>query len=72
MNQEREAEVGLHTKQPHKAAHPFISSVIRSRPDLLPPAYLLEFEQLQDRIPPFSNEKAFARECVCLIVRCDL
>jgi predicted unusual protein kinase regulating ubiquinone biosynthesis (AarF/ABC1/UbiB family) len=35
-----------------------------SRPDLLPPPYLLEFEKLQDRIPPFSNEKAFARECV--------
>eukprot|EP00188_Purpureofilum_apyrenoidigerum_P002007 Plantae.Rhodophyta-Purpureofilum_apyrenoidigerum.ctg21786.p1 GENE.Plantae.Rhodophyta-Purpureofilum_apyrenoidigerum.ctg21786~~Plantae.Rhodophyta-Purpureofilum_apyrenoidigerum.ctg21786.p1 ORF type:complete len:618 (+),score=137.39 Plantae.Rhodophyta-Purpureofilum_apyrenoidigerum.ctg21786:113-1855(+) len=33
---------------------------LSSRPDLLPPEYLQELQKLQDRLPPFSNEEAFA------------
>jgi hypothetical protein len=32
---------------------------LSSRPDLLPPEYLKELQKLQDRLPPFSNQKAF-------------
>lgn len=34
---------------------------VSSRPDLLPPEYLDELQKLQDRLPPFSNEIAFAQ-----------
>jgi len=33
---------------------------LSSRPDLLPPEYLAELQKLQDRLPPFPNERAFA------------
>lgn len=33
---------------------------VSSRPDLLPPEYLEELQKLQDRLPPFENEVAFA------------
>lgn len=33
---------------------------LSSRPDLLPVEYLAELQKLQDRLPPFSNEVAFA------------
>ncbi|CAM9724651.1 unnamed protein product [Chrysoparadoxa australica] len=33
---------------------------LSSRPDLLPSEYLLELQKLQDRLPPFSSELAFA------------
>jgi len=33
---------------------------LSSRPDLLPPEYLQELQKLQDRLPPFPNEQAFA------------
>lgn len=33
---------------------------LSSRPDLLPAEYLLELQKLQDRLPPFPNEVAFA------------
>lgn len=33
---------------------------VSSRPDLLPKEYLDELQKLQDRIPPFSNDIAFA------------
>mmetsp|Transcript_1637 Transcript_1637/g.2768 ORF Transcript_1637/g.2768 Transcript_1637/m.2768 type:complete len:933 (-) Transcript_1637:81-2879(-) len=33
---------------------------LSSRPDLLPPEYLKELQKLQDRLPPFENEVAFA------------
>jgi len=33
---------------------------LSSRPDLLPPEYLEELQKLQDRLPPFPNEVAFA------------
>ncbi|KAF5839993.1 ABC1 family-domain-containing protein [Dunaliella salina] len=36
-----------------------IGQALSSRPDLLPPDYLVEFEQLQDRIPPFPSDQAF-------------
>ena len=31
-----------------------------SRPDVVPPLYLRELEKLQDQIPPFPNDDAFA------------
>ena len=31
-----------------------------SRPDVIPPSYLAELEKLQDRIPPFPDEDAYA------------
>lgn len=34
---------------------------VSSRPDLLPPEYLDELQKLQDRLPPFANELAFAQ-----------
>ena len=34
---------------------------VSSRPDLLPPEYLDELQKLQDRLPPFSNEIAYAQ-----------
>eukprot|EP00168_Porphyra_purpurea_P019493 TRINITY_DN7804_c0_g1_i1.p1 TRINITY_DN7804_c0_g1~~TRINITY_DN7804_c0_g1_i1.p1 ORF type:complete len:571 (-),score=192.22 TRINITY_DN7804_c0_g1_i1:536-2116(-) len=33
---------------------------LSSRPDLLPAEYLLELQKLQDRLPPFPNDVAFA------------
>lgn len=33
---------------------------LSSRPDLLPAEYLSELQKLQDRLPPFTNEVAFA------------
>jgi len=33
---------------------------LASRPDLLPNEYLVELQKLQDRVPPFSDEEAFA------------
>ncbi|XP_070056139.1 uncharacterized aarF domain-containing protein kinase At1g71810, chloroplastic isoform X3 [Nicotiana tomentosiformis] len=36
-----------------------IAQAISSRPDLVPPLYLDELSQLQDRITPFSSEVAF-------------
>jgi predicted unusual protein kinase regulating ubiquinone biosynthesis (AarF/ABC1/UbiB family) len=37
-----------------------ICQALAARPDLLPPAYVKEFELLQDRLPPFSSEEAMA------------
>jgi predicted unusual protein kinase regulating ubiquinone biosynthesis (AarF/ABC1/UbiB family) len=37
-----------------------IGQALSSRPDLLPPSYLREFEQLQDKIPPFPSKEAYA------------
>ncbi|XAR62225.1 Cadmium-transporting ATPase [Bertholletia excelsa] len=37
-----------------------IAQAISSRADLIPPSYLDELSQLQDRIAPFSNEVAFS------------
>lgn len=36
-----------------------IGQALSTRPDLLPPVYLEEMTQLQDQLPPFSNEIAF-------------
>lgn len=33
---------------------------VSSRPDIVPPDYLLELERLQDQIPPFSDSDARA------------
>lgn len=33
---------------------------VSSRPDVVPPLYLRELEKLQDQIPPFPNDDAFA------------
>ncbi|KAI7842632.1 hypothetical protein COHA_003736 [Chlorella ohadii] len=37
-----------------------IGQAISSRPDVAPPEYLRELEKLQDQIPPFCNDQAFA------------
>lgn len=37
-----------------------IGQAVSSRPDVVSPEYLEELEKLQDRIPPFSTEEAFA------------
>jgi predicted unusual protein kinase regulating ubiquinone biosynthesis (AarF/ABC1/UbiB family) len=37
-----------------------IGQALSTRPDLVPAAYLEELTQLQDRLPPFPNEQAFA------------
>ena len=39
--------------------HPTMQAV-SSRPDVIPPGYLAELEKLQDQIPPFSDEDAYA------------
>ncbi|MEB3336596.1 MAG: AarF/ABC1/UbiB kinase family protein [Leptolyngbyaceae bacterium] len=36
-----------------------IGQALSTRPDLVPPVYLEELTQLQDQLPPFSNEIAF-------------
>jgi predicted unusual protein kinase regulating ubiquinone biosynthesis (AarF/ABC1/UbiB family) len=36
-----------------------IGQALSTRPDLVPPIYLEELSQLQDQLPPFSNEIAF-------------
>ena len=33
---------------------------VSSRPDVIPPGYLAELEKLQDQIPPFPDEDAYA------------
>lgn len=33
---------------------------VSSRPDVIPPGYLSELEKLQDQIPPFPDEDAYA------------
>jgi len=38
-----------------------IGQALGTRADLLPLAYIKELSTLQDRVPPFSNEEAFAR-----------
>jgi ubiquinone biosynthesis protein len=35
-----------------------LGQMLSTRPDLLPPEYLLELSQLRDNVPPFSFEKA--------------
>ena len=35
-----------------------IGQALSSRPDVMPPEYLVELELLQDRIPPFPSEAA--------------
>lgn len=37
-----------------------IGQAVSSRPDIVSPLYLAELEKLQDQIPPFPNEDAFA------------
>ncbi|PRW57519.1 putative aarF domain-containing kinase chloroplastic [Chlorella sorokiniana] len=37
-----------------------IGQAVSSRPDVAPPEYLRELEKLQDQIPPFCNDQAFA------------
>jgi len=36
-----------------------IGQALSTRPDLVPPVYLEELTQLQDKLPPFSNELAY-------------
>ena len=36
------------------------NQAVSSRPDVVPPLYLRELEKLQDQIPPFPNDDAFA------------
>jgi len=36
-----------------------VGQALSTRPDLVPPIYLDELTQLQDKLPPFSNEIAF-------------
>ena len=36
-----------------------IGQALSSRPDVLPPDFLREFEKLQDRIPAFATDEAF-------------
>ena len=36
---------------------------VSSRPDVIPPGYLSELEKLQDQIPPFPDEDAYALIC---------
>jgi len=33
---------------------------VSSRPDVIPPGFLAELEKLQDQIPPFPDEDAYA------------
>lgn len=37
-----------------------VGQALSTRPDLVPPEYLNELTQLQDQLPPFPNEVAFA------------
>lgn len=37
-----------------------VVQAVSSRPDIVPPVYLAELEKLQDQIPPFPNEDAYA------------
>lgn len=37
-----------------------IGQAVSSRPDTLPPEFLRELEKLQDRLPPFPTDQAFA------------
>jgi hypothetical protein len=56
-------------------AHPAPPRLQRSRPDILAPAYLVELEALQDRIPAFESADAFTgvgvrawgSVCVCWV-----
>lgn len=36
-----------------------LGQVLSCRPDLIPPIYVQELANLQDQLPPFSNEKAY-------------
>lgn len=36
-----------------------IGQAVSTRPDIMPPEYLKEFEKLQDRLPPFPTDEAF-------------
>ena len=41
-----------------------LGQLLSARPDVLPPGWVVELENLQDRVPPFSFEKAeFVLEC---------
>ena len=37
-----------------------VAQAVSTRVDILPPAYLLEMERLQDRVPPFPTADAYA------------
>jgi predicted unusual protein kinase regulating ubiquinone biosynthesis (AarF/ABC1/UbiB family) len=45
-----------------------IGQALSSRPDIMPPVWLEELEQLQDRIPPFPSDDAMKVGCVCVCV----
>ena len=40
--------------------NPFHPQAVSSRPDVIPPGYLSELEKLQDQIPPFPDDDAYA------------
>ncbi|KAK9801392.1 hypothetical protein WJX73_005895 [Symbiochloris irregularis] len=48
-----------------------VAQAVSTRVDILPPAYLLEMERLQDRVPPFSSTEAYKviERCVGQSVR---
>lgn len=37
-----------------------VAQAVSSRPDIMPPVYLAELEKLQDQIPPYPDEDAYA------------
>lgn len=50
-------------RQCSRNPHPVVlqwKQAVSSRPDVVPPLYLRELEKLQDQIPPFPNDDAFA------------
>ena len=40
-----------------------VAQAVSTRVDLLSPAYLLEIERLQDRVPPFPTSEVRASPC---------
>lgn len=49
-----------HTRTGMALTAPRCTQAVSSRPDVIPPGYLSELEKLQDQIPPFPDEDAYA------------
>lgn len=45
-----------------------VAQAVSTRVDILSPAYLIEIERLQDRVPPFPTSEVGPPDCSLLVI----